>query len=59
MNVRRREDPSNREVGKPSRNALTSRHDGDSQAAPIANAITKPAKQGPASVRNAVGGPKP
>lgn len=59
MNVRRRQEGGNREVGSPSRNVNTKRVDGPSQAKPITNAHTKPSPQGPATVRNAVNGPKP
>lgn len=59
MNIRRRKDPGNREVGMPSKNAATKRVDGETQVKPIKNALPCGGSTAVAGIRNAVNAPKP
>lgn len=60
MNIRRRQDPGNREVGTAPRNTATRRVDAETQVKKIANAQAMPPKSvGVTGVKNAVNAPKP
>lgn len=60
MNVRRRQDSSNREVGIAPKNTNTRRVDAETQVKKLTNAQAMPPKAvGVTGVKNAVNAPKP